>query len=199
MNEEHLVRQHTESEAHFLARLERLNPDVTANASRKPLAELRKSLAFGLGEYFPVYRYVDGFLDRSEPTSEWSRRMHYLVAGLYATYRSNASNGKSFGQVVGLLSAKRDSGSIELRFLALLGATKENELAYHLRQLTALLKSEGIALDFAQLLADLKRWRSPRRFVQQRWARGFYRSKATDDDAPEDAENNPEEETEDHA
>lgn len=175
--------QYLEAENRFLSWLEKLNPDITPDADRKPMAELRKSLSFDLGTYFPSYRYVEGFLGDQEDQPEWNRRMHYLVAGLYALNRSSAPIGKTFGQTVRTLQVTRESKSIELRFLALLAADREKELAYHLRQLTTLVKAEGIGIDFALLLADLKRWRSAKRYVQQRWARGFYAPK--EDEKPE--------------
>lgn len=180
--------QKLEYEKRFIAWLEKLNPDVTKGADRKPMAELRKSLSFDLGTYYPVYAYVEGLVPVLDGEGRWVRQMHYLVAGLYALVRPASPKGATFGRAAQLLMQKRDSGSIEQRFLALLAAEKADELSYHLRQLASLMRTEGIAIDFAVLLADLKRWRSARWYVrdqsarrlpvQQRWARDFYASKA---------------------
>lgn len=205
--------QELEYEKRFIAWLEKLKPDSgkagdAKTADRRALAELRKSLAFELGTYYPIYAYVEAWVPGQDRDGGWARQMHYLVAGLYAVVRPDSPKGVSFGRAARLLKQKRDSGSIERRFLTLLAAEEANELAYHLRQLTSLMRTEGIAIDFALLLSDLKRWRSARGYVsrgasrrppvQQRWAREFY-APGTDEDgsAHERPEDDQESERED--
>lgn len=148
---------------------------------RKALAELRRSLAFEPGTYARAYPYVESFV-----TSEYERRCFYLLAGLFALYeQAGVGQGTleagATERVLGLGSAlatlydKRErSPSIEQRFIALLDADEE-QLPYRLRQVVTLLKSEQIPIGWTQLLNDLLAWNHERRYVQQRWARDFYR------------------------
>ena len=74
---------------------------------------------------------------------------------------------------------KRDSGSIENRFIALLGADPEN-VADYLRQSVTLLAADDLGLNYVSLLDDLALWLNPyatdpRNQIRQRWARDFYR------------------------
>ena len=90
---------------------------------------------------------------------------------------------------------KRDSASIEQRFIALLGADAEN-LAVYLRQIISLLAADDRPLDYGVLLRDLSVWLNPhidaerRDNVRQRWARDFYRALAAPAvETPEQAAN----------
>jgi CRISPR system Cascade subunit CasB len=83
---------------------------------------------------------------------------------------------RSFGRAVAQMYRRRNqTESIEQRFVALLDADEE-QLAHHLRQMVQLLKAEdGIRIHWVELLTDLRRWNDDDRWVQQRWARAFYR------------------------
>ncbi len=158
----------------FIHRLDKLNPAKTRGAKRQHLAELRKSLSFDLGTHVPAFPYVEPFVATlDESTGYWRRAMFYLVAGLYASHPESASQG-GFGKAMAVLSHRRESGSLEKRFLALLAAEEEKQLVYHLRQLVSLLKAEGIGLNYAALLRDLFGWQNQSRYVQRRWAQQYY-------------------------
>ena len=58
-----------------------------------------------------------------------------------------------------------------------------DDVAQHLRHVIGLLKSKDIAVDWSQLLWDLRGWDGDERKVQRRWARGFWR-RAEDDESP---------------
>lgn len=149
---------------------------------RKAFAELRRSLAFEPGTYPPVYPFVERYV-----AHECERWCFYLHAGLFALFAAGdaITEGKgqdenqrapSLGGAVAELHARRDrSPSIEHRFIALLDADEE-QLPHRLRQMVALLQGEGIRIYWVQLLKDLLAWTHDRRYVQQRWAREFYRS-----------------------
>lgn len=150
----------------FVNMLENLKHD------RAAMANLRRSLAFDLGTHIASYPYVEPFANNVDP---WRRKMCYLVAGLYASHPRHIATEHSFGKAMQQLTARRESGSLERRFITLLDADDE-QLANRLRQMVALLRSDDIPLNYAKLLNDLRYWRSPRRLSQQRWARDYYRT-----------------------
>jgi len=156
-------------ELRFVSQLENLQQD------RAAMATLRRSLAFDLGTHIASYPHVEPFANNVSP---WRRKMCYLVAGLYASHPRNTSAEHSFGKAMQQLTARRESGSLERRFITLLDADDE-QLANRLRQMVGLLRSDDIAINYALLLRDLGYWRSPRRLSQQRWARDFYRTTST--------------------
>lgn len=162
----------------FIAWLEKLN-----GADRKPRAELRRSLSFEPGRHVPAFPYVEPFVKDGDG---WRRDMHYLVAGLWAAHwREGRAGVAALAVVVGRhdlerrmrlpVGERQKVTSIEKRFIALLDADA-GQLAYRLRQMTALLAEHSI--DFEALLSDLIAWNSADRRVQIRWARDFYRTLA---------------------
>lgn len=148
----------------FVNWLESLKGQKAWTAAR---AALRRSLAFEPGTYPPAMPYVEPFV-REEG---WPREAHYLVAGLYALKDGTHEEGRTLAQALQEASVKRESASVEKRFLSLLDADRD-QIAFRLRQAVGLV--EG-GLDFAKLLDDLLWWFHPDRKVQVRWAREFYR------------------------
>lgn len=137
------------------------------------IAGLRRSLMYEPGTFPAVFPYVEPFAARQFPSR---RRMSYLAAGLWAlAQRRESGPPASFGAAWRALARRRASGSIESRFTALIGAD-EDELAWRLRQAVQLLAAEGIALDWPALLDHLYQWGHPDRWVQQAWARDYWRS-----------------------
>jgi CRISPR type I-E-associated protein CasB/Cse2 len=120
-----------------------------------------------------------------------------LVACLYAVYY-NADDrpefldkynfGKAFRNAYDPKNEKQDT-----RFRAILSADKGDALAYRLRQAVRFLKSKGESIDFVKLVSDLFNWEEQSRFVQRKWARGYYEGFSDQMDFPED--NNSEEDT----
>ncbi|MFH1620292.1 MAG: type I-E CRISPR-associated protein Cse2/CasB [bacterium] len=148
----------------FIAWLEKLNEE-----GRKAKAVLRRSLAFELGAYVPAYPYVEPFLKGEE--NQWKREMYYLVAGLWAAHWREGRPGAP--QSIGAACAKiTNSASTERRFITLLDADEE-QLAYRLRQMMALLKEQPI--NYESLLTGLLYWNDDRKRTQNAWARDFYR------------------------
>ncbi|BAL94032.1 type I-E CRISPR-associated protein Cse2/CasB [Rubrivivax gelatinosus] len=144
---------------------------------RGAIAALRRSLAFAPGTYPPAYPAVERFAAQGEDR-EAARRALYLCAGLFALHPAHAS-GRALATGLGETLIRRDSPSIEKRFIALLGADPD-ALADHLRQAISLLAADGVGLDYVLLLADLRDlldpWNEERRDrARQRWARAFYR------------------------
>jgi CRISPR system Cascade subunit CasB len=162
---------------------------------RGALATLRHSLAFEPGAYQHAFPYVEPFAGSATHERDARRLALYAVAGLFARHSNQAE--QSFATAFGELKRRRDSGSIEHRFIALLGADAENIVDY-LRQAVSLLAAEGIACDYAGLLDDLTNWMNPnadptrRDHLRQRWARDFYRAAEPPHASSDTAPSNPE-------
>lgn len=138
--------------------------------SGRPRATLRRSLAFPPGTWPEAFPYVEPFVATAKG---WTRQAAYLVAGLYAISRVKSGYG-SMGAAAFRLKSRTASGSVETRFLALLDADEE-QLAYRLRQMITLMSGEEIAPDWAELFRHLTNWNSADRWVQERWARDYYK------------------------
>lgn len=138
---------------------------------RAALATLRRSLAFEPGTHVPSFALVEPWIPQEEG---WQRSVYYLVAGLLAL--DPRLGPLSLPEAMArLYREKRESRSIESRFLALLDADRD-QLPDRLRRCVHLVRAaEGPGLDWAGLLTDLLGWFHPDRPVQRRWARIFYR------------------------
>ncbi|EIK54347.1 CRISPR-associated Cse2 family protein [Stutzerimonas stutzeri TS44] len=143
---------------------------------RGALAALRHSLAFEPGSYPRAFPYVERFAGAVAHERDARRLALYAVAGLFA--RHPHKQAQSFATAMGELMSRRQSPSIEGRFIALLGADAENIVEY-LRQAVSLLAADDIGCDYARLLDDLTQWLNPNADpsrLRQRWARDFYRA-----------------------
>uniref|UniRef100_A0ABX1PPX3 Type I-E CRISPR-associated protein Cse2/CasB n=2 Tax=Aromatoleum anaerobium TaxID=182180 RepID=A0ABX1PPX3_9RHOO len=152
-----------------------------AERDRGALAALRRSLAFDPGSYPPAFPFVERFVGSQRHTADPFRKALYVAAGLFALHPAQRAD-YSLAMAFGHLKLKRDSNSIEQRFITLLAADPEN-LSNYLRQAVSLLAADGIAFDYTMLLDDLTRWLNPyaheqRDALRQRWARDFYRALA---------------------
>jgi len=150
---------------------------------RGALAILRHSLAFEPGAYPKAFPYVERFVKADCHERDARRLALYAVAALFARHPEHRP--QSFAAAFGALFRQRKSPSIELRFVALLGADAENIFDY-LRQAMSLLAADKIGCDYARLLDDLTIWMEPRAtrldHLRQRWARDFYRAAEADTD-----------------
>ena len=149
-----------------------------ARHDRGAIAVLRRSLGFEPGAYPPAYPAVERFAAQGID-NEVRRQALYLTAGLFALHPLHG-RGQSLAGALGQTMRRRESASIEKRFIALLAADADS-LPNHLRQTVSLIAADGIAIDYAQLLDDLgrllQRWNEEQRDgVRQRWARTFYRT-----------------------
>jgi len=104
---------------------------------------------------------------------------HHLIAALFAGHPTDvhadaAGRASNLGHSMARVARLRGrTPSLEGRFVALLEADVE-DVGEHLRRIVALARAAGVPLDWAQLLADLRRWDDPLRRVQAEWARGFW-------------------------
>lgn len=158
----------------FINHLKRLGDN-----DRGALAVLRRAAGFAPGAYPPAFPYVERFVPHEEHAQGRRRLARYMVATLFSLHPEHSA-GTSLAAAFGRLMRERDSASLEKRFVALLAAEPE-ELPVHLRNVVALLSSDGIACDYAALEGDLAHWLNPfgtesRDRVRQQWARDFYRA-----------------------
>ena len=170
----------------FIAHLQALK-----EKDRGALATLRHSLAFDPGAYPKAYPYVERFVSAGAHERDARRLALYAVAGLYARHPKISE--QSFAAAFGEVFRKRDSDSLEKRFITLLAADAENVHDY-LRQAISLLAAENIGCDYASLLDDLSQWMNRYADVErldrlrQRWARDFYRAIASESEVPSEPE-----------
>jgi len=170
--------QPNEFESGFVAYLEGL----ADREDRGALAELRRGVGKTPGTEVRTFRYVAPWADGQWPLVE---RNLYLVASLFALHPASATEG-NLGDTFRRIAAGSDSESIEKRFVALLNCDAD-DLPNHLRHAVSLAKSKEAPVNWRQLLADLRAFDHPDRYVQRQWAGAFWHREQTDNDAAEAA------------
>ena len=158
----------------------------TDGSARASLARLRRALgrrgveasAFReIGDAIPARR-----ADQSEDGYRAMQDAYLLAAALFATHAAKSDKpwyggyvgtASNFGASCGRL--KGGSGSMDLRFAALLDARSE-DLPYRLRQVVSLLAAnrDAVGVRYDLLLRDLLRWNAPGRPVQREWAAAYW-------------------------
>ena len=143
--------------------------------ARARLARLRRAL--GRRGVEPIaFREVGEYLG-GVPDDQ--RDAYLLVAALFALHAAKSESpwriatDASFG--TSCKQARDGSGSMDLRFAALLDARRE-DLPYRLRQVIALCaaKKRSVGVRYERLLRDLLDWSHPSRSVQRRWAADYW-------------------------
>jgi CRISPR system Cascade subunit CasB len=166
----------------FVARLETL----VEREDRGALAALRRGLGKPPGTVPEMCPLVEPWL--SGDPDPWRDDPYYIVAALFAFWHQGArAAAAEAGPPRSLGASERRLGfdedgkwsedrfkGVERRFVALLNCHRD-DLHVHLRHCVGLLRSKAIPVDWAQLLADIRGWDSPRRAVQRDWAKAFWR------------------------
>jgi CRISPR system Cascade subunit CasB len=130
-----------------------------------------------------MHRLIVPYLPPTLHTAEENR--FYLLASLFAYWHQGASGGEAppahyLGESLAVLRQLDSSNeSLEKRFEALLNAHSQ-DLPTHLRHMIGLLRGKNIAVNWGQLLRDLRNWDHAERFVQRQWARAFWAKLARD-------------------
>ncbi|KKZ10621.1 MAG: hypothetical protein TH68_10055 [Candidatus Synechococcus spongiarum 142] len=134
---------------------------------------LRRSLMFDPGTDSRTFPLVEHLIARWSQ-SHRDRSTIYLAAGLWAqVVRQGQGKPMSLPDAMRRVRNKEQSDSIERRFATLLDADVD-ELRWRLRSAITLIASQGIALAWPDLLADMLKWHYSNRPVQIRWARHFW-------------------------
>ena len=149
---------------------------------RAALAALRRGLGKPPGGATEMLPYIVPILP--EHLSAWREQAYYLIASLFALYRPETSSAArhNFGVSYLQLAEATASGSVERRFLALLDApieTLPDHLRHAIGQMAA--NSHRIAVNWYALLSDLLSWEADNRWVQRKWAKGFYATRRSFD------------------
>ena len=158
------------------------------------LACLRRSLGFAPGAFPRAYPHVERFVPRDSHADAPWRKALYLTAGLFALHPEHRDD-DTLASALGTIARRRESKSIEQRFIALVGSEPDG-LPNLLRQAVSLLAADDQPCDYASLLDDLGVWLRPfgadgRDWVRQRWARDFYRAYDLDADADDQTSSPP--------
>lgn len=153
----------------LVAHLERLE----AREDRASLAALRASLQDGRA--LEGLRVVLPFVRRSE--SDFAQRRAeddaLLLGGLFALNPESGS--LTLADAMRIVAG--DSDSVEQRFLALLGARRD-DLASHLRHAVSLVGSKKLALDWRNLAWAIRGWDRDDDRVRRFWAQRFWTAKS---------------------
>ncbi len=181
-------------DARFVRSLERLVPQsgdgVEQRGDRAALAALRRALGGEPGERVEAYPTIYAALG-AEELSPREERPYFIVGPLFAIYpeggwrgeRSSPYEQRNLGASLARLAAASQSGSVELRFQALLDSDPE-ELPSHLRHAVSLLRAYDVPIAWAQLLDDVRHWDAGDRRVQRIWARTYWSRVARDGGEP---------------
>lgn len=139
-------------------------------------ATLRRALS---GDDRHIRQTYPLLLPALEGISEWQQDIWIFVACL-ATYHDQDSEPapRSFAQSCLDLQASGESKGPERRFRTLLDtdiADVQSPITALVRQIKSK-KDKKIPVYYPQLIADLCNWNHPDKFVQDRWARTFWRA-----------------------
>jgi len=158
-----------EAAREFVARVRALD--------RGELAALKRNAGRTLGEA----RGVMWFYRLLDPRDRWNPEIAFLVATLMGLNQHEGIG--NFGKSMRELARRHNADSVDRRFRILLDSQfglvdgrrpGGGELAYRLRQIVKLAASKEVGVDWPQLLADLRQWTHPDKWVQRKWAESFY-------------------------
>lgn len=148
----------------FVTYLEGLKED------RGKMAALRRGLGLPPGTCTAMYPVVAVRLPRDCPKYEEER--YYLISSLFGFHPLSTEDG-NMGDHMRHACGDKLLQAVERRFVRLL-ATNWEDISNELRQVVSYLKSKEVPINWHQLIADLKNWSHPDRFVQRRWANAFW-------------------------
>lgn len=139
---------------------------------RAMLAELRRGLGRMPGEASGMFPYVVPFIQ-----SPYEEADLYLIASLFALHPASIPYGNFGGHLRTVADSAGDDVATTRRFVQLLRQQRES-IDSPLRQHISLLKSQEIAVNWHQLLFDLRQWEHPDHYVQKQWAGSYWRLSA---------------------
>lgn len=142
---------------------------------RAMLAALRRGLGAAPGdpETVGMMPYVERRIRKEASRSEVQDI--YMLAALFALHPSSISSGNMGDHLRRQAAEDGSAEATERRFVQLLRMRRET-LEPRLRQQISILKAKDEKVNWHQLIADLRNWDHPKRFVQRRWASAFWRA-----------------------
>jgi len=162
-------------------------------SDRGAKASFKRALSGEPTHVLKIYEFLPYIVE----TSEWREKKIWIpVACLSVFYpQLNSEQYKNFGYSCWLLQKEiqrdsPDAKGISRRFRALLDIALE-DLQTPLTALVRQMKSKGIAINYPQLLADLRQWEHPNQYIQDRWARAFWGAPSGSADEAEPAAETP--------
>ncbi len=166
--------------AAFIASLENLLDRMNQrdSSARATIAKLKRGLGKDPGTCIDMFPFVIPRIEGIE--KEKDQNAFFMVAALFAAHQKPENNKiRNLGSYFKKISnKKKDSESIEKRFLALLNSHYD-ELFRHLRHAVSLGKSLDIPIDFKVLLWDIIRWDDSEKKVQKNWAKSYWSTEET--------------------
>jgi CRISPR system Cascade subunit CasB len=172
----------------FIERLEALvgGGDGSGREDRAALARLKRCAGRRLEECPEAFSLFYRLLPPAASQGSWEESACFLVATLFplAPERGWGNLGESLRKLADHAVQERGDedarASLDRRMTALLDCSAE-QLPFRLRQTIRLLESKTltedgkrIGIDWRTLLDDVIGWSHPDRYVQKRWARGYF-------------------------
>jgi CRISPR type I-E-associated protein CasB/Cse2 len=153
---------------------------LAGREDRATLARLRRSLQSehaldGLAVVLPFVSRDPRWRDRAEDDA-------LLLARLFALHPEAGS--LQLPEALRRLASASDS--VELRFRALLSASRE-DLGEHLRHAVTLVASHGLAIDWRDLHDAIRYWDHPSDRTRRTWARAFWNPSVSGETAAQPA------------
>lgn len=173
----------------LVAALHELAQPTTGKPDLGALAELRGAASDDPTRTMRAYKHVLPWLSATASPQELDDAV--LFGSLFASHFPRGGRKYSLGRALRRVKDKTESGSVDLRVDALLGAER-GDLAPLLRRLVALCRSKEIELDWQDVWWVIRGWRHPLFFQQKRIARDYW---GTPSERSEDEANSTDDET----
>ena len=143
---------------------------LVAREDRGALAALRRGLGQPPGAAAEMHPHVARFV----PDGGWTWRSQclYIVAALFGLHPAAGGKG-NFGDTFRLVADRAGGDSVEKRFVAVLKCHRD-DLFDHLRHAVSLAKSKDAAINYEQLIKDIRFWHTVDGNVQRNWSRRFW-------------------------
>lgn len=182
MSKSDLVYKYTASKLKYLRSIS------DTGEGRGLLANLRRGIGKAPGELPELWGMIFDRMpeelsgDKCASDAEWAV---YTALTMYALHQQGSDKnmdqtGISIGQAAAMLvKTDNDEERIVKRLNLVATAVSPKDLAYHLRGVVQLLKSENIPFDHAQLSKELYQFHDKERatYIKLSWGRDFYRER----------------------
>jgi len=146
-------------------------------------ADFKRALSNEPEHIRKVYPFVLPYLGNA---SEWEQKQIWIPVACLSVYYPSTQKIGNFGHSCCGLATATNSEGADRRFRALLDLAL-TDIQSPLTALVRQMKGKGIAIDYPQLLADLRQWEHPNQYIQDHWARAFWGAPSGSPDEAEPA------------